>query len=91
MGTSAGEDTNQPTRRVKVVEPQGEKRKEMETDFEENIRSLQTQAKSLGLTNAEVLDVRGWKISKEEGARMAEKIYKDKPLMIFGRNERELI
>ena len=67
-----------------MVEPQGEKRKEMETDFEDNIRSLQTQAKNLGLTNAEVLDIRGWKTSTEEGAKMTEKINKDRPLMIIG-------
>jgi hypothetical protein len=51
-----GEDTNQPTRRVKVAEPQGEKRKDMETDFEEQIRSLQTQANNLGLSKTDVLD-----------------------------------
>jgi hypothetical protein len=80
----AGEDINQPTRRVKVVEPQGEKRKEMETDFEENIRSLQTQAKNMGLIAKDALDIRGWKTSNANKEQMTKKIIEEKPMIIIG-------
>ena len=79
-----GEDTNQPTRRTKVIEPQGEKRKAMETDFEENIRSLQTQAHTLGLKAMDVLDIRGWKASESTEEKMKQKIKDDKPMIIVG-------
>ena len=78
----AGEDINQPTRRIKPTELQGEKRKEMETEFEENIRSLQTQAHNLGLSTVDVLDIRGWKISNDAEEQMTQKIKEDKPMII---------
>jgi hypothetical protein len=80
----AGEETNQPTRRTKVIEPQGEKRKEMETDFEENIRSLQSQAHNLGLNAMDVLDIRGWKESEATMEKMAQKISQEKPMLVIG-------
>ncbi len=80
----AGEETNQPTRKTKVVEPQGEKRKEMETDFEENIRSLQSQAHNLGLKTMDVLDIRGWKESESTMEKMAQKIRQEKPMLVIG-------
>ena len=56
----------------------------METDFEENIRSLQTQANNLGLSSAEVLDIRGWKASSAKAEKILDKINQDKPIIIIG-------
>ena len=80
----AGEENNQPTRRAKVVEPQGEKRKEMETDFEENLRSLQAQAHNLGLSKTDVLDIRGCIPSNATEEQMTQKMSEDKPMIFIG-------
>ncbi len=52
-----GEEEEQQRRRQKIEEPKGEKRKEIETEFEQNLRCLDTQAANLGLTTAELWDL----------------------------------
>ncbi len=44
---------------MKLEEAKEEKRKELETALEKSLRRLETQAASLGLSSAELVDLRG--------------------------------
>ncbi len=79
-----GDQNEQSTRRVTFEEPKGEKRKELETEFEDNFRSLQTKATNLGPGKSEILDIRGWKVSAETTPKTLDKVQGEKPMVIIG-------
>ena len=56
----------------------------METDFEEHIRSLQSQAHNLGPNAMDVRDIRGWKESEATVEKMAQKFRQEKPMIVIG-------
>ena len=56
----------------------------METRSEENLRRLETQAANLGLSTAELVDLREWKVSDAAAETTLDKVKREKPMVIIG-------